>query len=69
MTPEELAHRIDLEWEYEWRWDMLWLGWRRCLWLAVQIDLKYYVVSIVFFGLAVSWGRQLKRLYDLKGTT
>lgn len=47
--------------EYEWRWDLSWLGWRRCLWLAFALDTGNKFLSVVFFGLHLSYGQRLKR--------
>ncbi len=33
-----------------------WMGWKRCLWLAFQVDLECPAVCVIFFGLMVSFG-------------
>ncbi len=48
------------KYEYKWGWRCQWMGWRRCLWLALLIDVKYWAISVVLFGVHVSWGSHLK---------
>lgn len=43
--------------KFGWGWEFLWMGWRRCLWLSVAIDLRAPFVGVVFFGLLVSYGK------------
>lgn len=47
---------------WEWGWTVEWLGWKRMLWLAFQIDFATQNVGGVFFGLMVCYGRRLKPL-------
>lgn len=43
----------------KWGFDYQWLGWRRCIWFAFQIDLNRSVIAIVFLGLLLSYGRKI----------
>lgn len=45
---------------WEWGWTIEWLGWRRMLWLAIQLDFHTKQAGFVFFGLLVSYGLRLK---------
>ncbi len=48
---------IPVKIDYVWAWSVRWFGWRRCLWLAVVLDFRYWQFGGVLFGLTVVWGR------------
>lgn len=52
----------DFGFEREWRFDCEWFGWRRMLWLSAAIDFQYMQVHVVLFGLALSYGKKIKRV-------
>jgi hypothetical protein len=43
--------------KFRWGWQVAWMGWPRCLWLSVAIDLRTPFVGVVFFGLMVTYGK------------
>lgn len=45
--------------DWRWGWQFQWFGWRRCLWLAVMIDVGTPVVAVMFFGLMLSYGKNV----------
>lgn len=45
--------------DWRWGWQFQWFGWRRCLWLAVVVDVGTPVVAVVFFGLMASYGKNV----------
>lgn len=46
--------------EHEWRWDIHFLGWRRCLWLSVALDFGSYTFGVILFGWLICYGWMLK---------
>lgn len=40
-----------------WQIEVRWAGWRRCIWLAFQVDFELKAVGIVFFGLFIHAGK------------
>lgn len=49
--------KLPKEWEMRWGWTVEWLGWKRMLWLAFQIDFSSKCIGGVFFGLMIMFGK------------
>lgn len=55
----ENSDSFDDFFQYHWGWKWEWYGWRRMLWFCISVDLKYWVVYVILFGLALSYGRHV----------
>jgi hypothetical protein len=49
--------KLPKEWEMRWGWTVQWMGWKRMLWLAFQIDFSSKFIGGVFLGLSIGYGK------------
>lgn len=59
----------EFELKYRWGFEFDWVGIRRCLWWAFQIDFWNLTIGVIFFGLYISWGRHVDRRSVVAYTT